>query len=175
MSGRYPKPRRSGGTPSWRAIRWERGLVTMAAGDYWRQSGWTLQPLALRRGETIVGGIGLCFRKIPCLPWMVVRVLAILPAGDDRVGTGKRILEATEKFSCGRPSKSNRDARWRLVGLQGHAIITRHLGSRRPGPGVQGEAGPVLPRSGREGLAGWDGESHCRSPAGRSQACRKSS
>ena len=75
------------------------GLVTMAARDYWRQSRWTLQPLALWRGGAIVGGIGLCFKKIPCFPWTVVRVLAILPAGDDVVGTGKRILEAAERFS----------------------------------------------------------------------------
>ena len=75
------------------------GLVTMAARDYWQQSRWTLQPLALRQGGAIVGGIGLCFRKIPCLPWTVVRILAILPETADVIGMGRRILEAAEEFS----------------------------------------------------------------------------
>ena len=75
-----------------------RGMVATASRQWWGTNGWSLHPIgAFEAGEMVAGAAVVC-KKIPCTPWRLARIEALMVNAEDMSGSAEILLAEAERL-----------------------------------------------------------------------------
>lgn len=75
-----------------------RALVTTASQRLWGTCAWTLHPIGAFEGDRLVGGAAVVSKKIPCTPWRLARIEALMVNPADVAGSAAALLAEAEQL-----------------------------------------------------------------------------